>query len=146
MPQEFSVLSSEGVALSPLREASRLIRLLAGPIEAGESVKALQRRVHRRLKTWTFNRVRDVWRPDPRITVRAHEVAHLQAAVEKHRVDRAALADLRALQRRIERLEQVLAITDAEMHSPSIAAARHQHREILRAAGFPRRSEPEGAR
>lgn len=143
---EISAVSSEGVALSPLREASRLIRRLAGPIEAGESVKALQRRVHRRLKTWTFNRVRDVWRPDPRITVRAHEVAHLQAVTEKHRADRAALADLRALQWRIERLEQVLAVIDPEMHRPSIAAARQRHREILRAAGLPRRSDPEGAR
>lgn len=131
---EVSGVSSEGVALSLLREASQLIRRLAGPVEAGESVKVLQRRVHRRLKTWSFNRVRDVWRPDPRCVVRAHEVAHLRAAVEQQRADSAASADLRALRTRVERLERILAHIDTQADRQSAGAPRLRDRELLRAA------------
>jgi hypothetical protein len=125
---ENSVVVSD-VAL--LREASRLLRRLAQPSTAGESVKACQRRVYRRLKTWTFNRVRDVWRPDPRIRVRAHEIEQLRMAAERRHADEAALADLRALQQRIERLERVLAASNPTKRSPRLIAARPRDRGLL---------------
>jgi hypothetical protein len=94
-------------------------------------VKACQRRVYRRLKTWSFNRVRDVWRPDPRIRVRAHEIEQLRSAAVKGHADEAALADLRTLQQRIERLEQVLTASNSTKRSPRVAAARHHDRGLL---------------
>lgn len=130
---ENSVVMSD-VAL--LREASRLLRRLARPSVPGESVKASQRRVHRRLKTWSFNRVRDVWRPDPRIRLRAQEIEQLRTAAMNQGADDAAKADLRALQRRIERLEQLLATSDTKKSGPAVAAARNRDSEALRAMGL----------
>jgi hypothetical protein len=121
---ENSVVASD-VAL--LREACRLLRRLAQPSIAGESVKACQRRVYRRLKTWTFNRIRDVWRPDPRIRVRAHEIEQLRMAAEVRGGER-ALADLRTLQQRIEKLEQLLTASNSTSSRRYLASSRHSHR------------------
>jgi len=140
MTESSSIVSE--VAL--LREASRLIRRLALPCAPGESVKASQRRVHRHLKTWTFNRVRDLWRPDPRARVRAHEIEALRMAAEKRLADRSAVAELRELQTRIARLERLLLATDPAFHSPSVAALGQQRSELMRAVGT--RSRPDPAR
>jgi hypothetical protein len=129
---DISAVSSD-VAL--LREGSRLLRQLARPVEGGDSVKKCQRRVYRLLKTWSFNRVRDLWRPDPRIRIKAREIEQLRALARQRSNDAAVVTDLRALQHRIERLEQLLEITDPAMHSPSLAAARQHRSEVVRALG-----------
>lgn len=135
---EVSVLSPDVVAL---REASKLLRHLSLPAVPGETVKAAQRRVHRHLRSWSFNRVRDLWRPDPRARVRAHELEELRRmASRKRAAEQSAIADLRELEARIARLEQILANTDPEMHGPSLAAARHQRGLALRALGARDRS------
>jgi hypothetical protein len=143
---EFSEKRADMSAAALLSEASRLIRLVSEPRPAGDSVKAAQARCLRRLRSWSANRVKDVWSGDRRIRVRADEVDQLRALTAKRQTDKAALADLQAIKQRIERLERLLVATDPAMHSPSLAAARGQHREVVRALGLRHRSEPEGAR
>jgi hypothetical protein len=62
-------------------EASSLVRRLASPAPVGDTTKAAISRAHRTLKTWTWNRVRDVWHADPRIRVSADELDQLRNLV-----------------------------------------------------------------
>jgi len=137
--EEISEMTSDAL----LREASSLLRSLAAPAVAGESIKACQLRVHRRLKTWSPNRVRDLWRPDPRARVQAHEIEQLRQAAAKRRADNEAGAELRELKSRIERLENLLLNSDPEMHRPDLAALGQLRGEAVRALGPRDRSEPE---
>jgi hypothetical protein len=67
--------------MSSTTEASELVRWLALPAPAGDTTKAAISRAHRILKTWTWNRVRDVWHADPRISVSADELDQLRNLV-----------------------------------------------------------------
>src|SRR5262249_2999373 len=67
--------------MSSTTEASELVRRLALPAPAGDTTKAAISRAHRILKTWTWNRVRDVWHADPRISVSADELDQLRNLV-----------------------------------------------------------------
>lgn len=53
--------------------------------DAGESLKAVLRRLSRRLDSWSENRIRDVWHRDPRVKIRADEVSQLRALAEPKR-------------------------------------------------------------
>jgi hypothetical protein len=67
--------------MSSTTEASELIRRLALPVPPGDTTKAAISRAHRILKTWTWNRVRDVWHADPRISLSADELDQLRNLV-----------------------------------------------------------------
>lgn len=90
-------------------EAAALIRRVAEPRPVGDSTKAAMLRAWRRLGTWTFNRVKDVWKADQRIRVRAEEMDQLRAAT---RADKDAVDELAELRARIARLERLLVAAD----------------------------------
>jgi hypothetical protein len=54
-----------------LDEASELLRKIAGQRQAGESIKAVFRRLGRTLTDWSSSRIRDVWYRDGRVRIRA---------------------------------------------------------------------------
>jgi hypothetical protein len=112
-----------------LDDAADLLRKVAGPRQADESLKSVFRRVGRRLSGWSQNRVRDVWRRDRRVRIRAEEVAQLRAIVDRDAAQGTAndeLAELRATVARLARYEAMLERIDAEFFSPEISAARDQ--------------------
>jgi hypothetical protein len=121
---ENSEFVSEHRRMSALCEARDLIRQIAEPCPAGDKTKAALRRVHHILhKTWSFNRVRDVWNADPRIRVRGDELDELRkvaAARRKETHQKAAADELSELRARIDRLEYLLAKTapGARIHAP----------------------------
>lgn len=97
--------------MSVLVEARDLVREIAKPRPVGDTTKAAVRRAWRRLETWTFNRVRDVWNADPRIRVRGDELDELRriaAARRKETHQKAAADELSELRARIARLERLL--------------------------------------
>jgi hypothetical protein len=134
-------MSSEVSVALILDEASQLMRALARPLEPGESVKSLQRRVHRRLRTWSWNRVCDIWRADPRVKVRAHEIEQLRRENAQRQSDQASRSELQTLRSRIDRLEAYLRATDPAFFGPQLDALGSQRRETLRALGARDRSD-----
>ena len=60
-----------------------MVRQLALPAPAGDTTKCAISRAHRILKTWTWNRVRDVWHGDSRIRVSADELDQLRDLVRR---------------------------------------------------------------
>src|SRR5262249_39750030 len=74
--------------MSSTAEASSLVRRLALPAPAGDTTKAAISRAHRVLKTWTWNRVRDVWHADPRIRASAEELDQLRQLIWERKYSR----------------------------------------------------------
>ncbi|MBP1091922.1 hypothetical protein [Bradyrhizobium diazoefficiens] len=111
-----------------LREASSLIRQLAGDGCAGESVKSILRRLARRLKNWKPSRIKDVWYADPRVAIRGEELEQLRAMVGPR--DQGAtldeLTELRSTVARLARYESLLERIDAEFFGPQVSATRDQ--------------------
>ena len=65
-------------------EASTLLRQIAGRGDPGEYKKEAWARAYRRLSgQWTFNRVKDLWREEPRAKVSADELNQLRAAARQ---------------------------------------------------------------
>jgi hypothetical protein len=99
--------SSDVRKLNTIGEASLLVRAVAEPCPAGDSVKAAISRARRRLG-WSYSRTRAVWYADIRIKLAAYELDELRARAVALRLDRErdryeSLAD------RIARLESALA-------------------------------------
>lgn len=136
MTSEFSQKASEMQATS-LDEAADLLRKVAGERQAGESMKAIFRRLGRKLDNWSENRIRDVWHRDPRIKVRADEVSQLRALVEPKRKTESIhdLEELRATVARLARYEALLERLDEEFYGPQISAAGDQLGEARRLLG-----------
>ena len=89
--------------MSASAEASILLRQIAGKGEPGEYKKEAWARAYRRLSgQWTFNRVKDLWRQEPRAKVSAEELNQLRAAAK---VTAGADSDVLA---RLESVEQML--------------------------------------
>jgi hypothetical protein len=89
--------------MSASAEASTLLRQIAGKGEPGEYKKEAWARAYRRLAgQWTFNRVKDLWRQEPRAKVSAEELNQLRAAAK---VTAGADSDVLA---RLESVEQML--------------------------------------
>jgi hypothetical protein len=111
-----------------LREASNLIRQLAGDGCAGESVKSILRRLERRLKNWTPARIKSIWYADPRVAVRGEELEQLRAMIGPR--DNGAsldeLNDLRSTVARLAKYESLLERIDAEFFGPQVSATRDQ--------------------
>jgi len=124
---ENSEKSAEKIMTSEvaLREASNLIRQLAGDGCPGESVKSIFWRLGRQLKNWKPSRIKDVWYADPRIAIRGEELEQLRALVGPR--NRGAtldeLNDLRSTVARLARYESLLERIDAEFFGPEVSAA-----------------------
>lgn len=106
-------------------EAQSLIRVLAEPCPAGDSVKAAMLRAWRKLPNWTFNRVIDVWKADPRIAIKADEMDQLRR-IAKRREEKAASNELAELRSRLTRLEHLLVSSDEDFHRETINQIRSQ--------------------
>lgn len=133
---EFSHKASEMQATS-LDEAATLLRQVAGQRQAGESLKAVFRRLNRKLTGWSDNRIRDIWRCDPRIKIRADEIEQLRRLAEPRVKAEASheLEELRATVARLARYEGLLQRLDEEFYGPQISAARDQISEASRLLG-----------
>jgi hypothetical protein len=121
---------SEAMSTASLDEAADLLRELAGNRRANESMKAVLRRVRRRLADWKPSRVRDVWYRDPRVKLRAGEIEQLRLLVGRKAEDKAAVDELAELRNRISRLEALLESSDPAFHSEAIASLRSQRRTL----------------
>ena len=136
MVSEISNKASDFMRTASLDDAADLIRKVAGPRQADESLKSVLRRVGRRLSGWSQNRVRDVWRRDRRVRIRAEEVDQLRAIVEQDQgTTKDELAELRATVERLASYIPLLDRIDAEFHGPQISAARDQFGEARRFLG-----------
>lgn len=114
-------------------EASVLVRQLAKPFDVGDSVKCCLRRVSRKLP-WSFNRVKDVWYADARISISAEEMTQLRRAAKLAAEEQEAKDDLARIDARLSRLESLLQGIDQEFHSETLAALG-QSRNRLRGLG-----------
>ena len=138
MVSEISNKASDFMRTASLDDAADLIRKVAGPRQADESLKSVLRRVGRRLSGWSQNRVRDVWRRDRRVRIRAEEVDQLRAIVDQdtgQKVNQDELAYLRTTVERLASYIPLLDRIDAEFHGPQISAARDQFGEARRFLG-----------
>lgn len=118
------------MSTASLNEAAGLLRELAGTRRADESMKAVLRRVRRRLADWKPSRVRDIWYRDPRVKLRAGEIEQLRTLVERKAEDKAAADELAELRNRISRLEALLAVSDEAFYCEAIASLRDQRRTL----------------
>jgi hypothetical protein len=116
---------SEMQFVSTAAEAAFLIRRVAEPRPVGDSAKAALVRVSRRLSSWSFNRVKDVWYGDQRIRISADELRELRRAARIHALEQEATHELRLLNERIARVEEALFAQAADMDraSPDEAGA-----------------------
>lgn len=117
---------SEFMAEYSLDEAASLLRQVAGNRRADESVKAVLRRVKRKLRNWSDSRVKAIWYQDRRVRVRAEEVAELRSITKQTVETKAATDELQELRARISRLEEYFRATDEAFHSPARDAMRAQ--------------------
>jgi hypothetical protein len=113
-----------------LREASGLLKTIAGARRADESVKAVFHRLSRDLKDWSYGRIRAVWYRDHRVKIRAAEIEQLRAIANRRVEDKAAVSELTELRNRISRLEALLESSDEAFHSEAIASLRSQRRTL----------------
>lgn len=137
MTMEISAKAGD-MRTASINEASSLLKQLAGSRRPDESLKAVFRRIGRRLPAWSDNRVRDVWRCDPRVRVRAEEVEQLRLLVgtrEEEARLRDELAELRSTIARFESYIPLLERIDAGFHSETLSATRHQLGEASRLLG-----------
>lgn len=124
--------------MSATMEASDLIRQLAEPCPAGDSVKAAINRALRRVSPhlpWPMkaSRAEDIWRREAR-AIRAEEMDALRAA--KAAREKAEFAhEAAAVETRLARIEAALFAADPEFHSDAIAALRRASRPFGQAAG-----------
>lgn len=128
MVSEFSNRSPDSMRAASLDEASELLRKAAGNRLAGESMKAVFRRVGRQLKGWSDSRIRDVWYRDKRVRIRAEEVEQLKSIAAPSGIETGD--ELAELRNRISRLERLLEVADAPFHSETLAALRHQRGQM----------------
>ena len=113
-----------------LREASGLLKTIAGSRRADESVKAVLHRLSRDLKDWSYGRIRAVWYRDHRVIIRAAEIEQLRAIASRRVEDEAAVDELSELRSRISRLEALLESSDEALHSEAITSLRSQRRTL----------------
>lgn len=125
-PTENTVLLMTAVC-----EASDLMRQLAEPCPAGDSVKAaINRAAHRVSKflPWQMKpgRAEDIWRKEAR-AIRAEEMDALRAAAKR---EKALVDETSVLEARLARVEAALLSIDADFHSDAVDALRRASRPI----------------
>lgn len=101
------------LSMSPLSEASVLVHRLAEPRPAGDTTKAAIFRAYRRL-SWSYNRVKDCWYADSRISISAKELDELRR-ISAEREANDARAILREAREIIARLEQCVRLSSSEL-------------------------------
>lgn len=107
--------------MSALCEAQTLVRRLAEPCTAGDSVKAQIGRAARRTGIG-FNRIRSLWYGDERASVSAVEMDVLRRAVGARQNKVAAGRD--ELLARVEALEARLSAIDPDFYRPHVDTLR----------------------
>lgn len=142
MSEKSNKVSESMSSATTLQEASELLRKIAGPRQADESLKAVLRRVGRKLEKWSHSRIRAVWYEDKRTVVRADEVEQLRALANVDRRDRRKeddeLQELRATVARLAKYEALLERIDAQFFGPEISSASDhagKARELLGSRG-----------
>lgn len=110
--------------MSAVSEASHLMRRIAEPVSAGESIKALINRAAR-LTGINSSRAKAIWYQETR-RIDAEEIDRLREVAAARAQKREALAhhDLHELRSRIARIERLLAASDTDGHRESLAALR----------------------
>lgn len=98
--------------MSSVSEASELIRRIAGPREAGESIKAAIVKTARRLG-FSYSRTRDIWYGNAR-RIDANEMDALREREARLDRDRAIAA--------VVVIRERLVSTDEDFHGPTVAA------------------------
>jgi hypothetical protein len=108
--EKSSELAESKKPMSALAEASLLIRGLSEPCPAGDKVKAAQGRVARKLngRSWTANRIREVWKADRRLSISGEEIDELRAAMRAQK-EAAGAREFEELRSRLVRVEAALA-------------------------------------
>lgn len=77
---------SEKLKMHSLSEASSLVRQIGGE----GSAKAVIRRAHTRLRTWTHNRVKDIYYAERRVRVWGDEIEALRTTARAKKQEEAA--------------------------------------------------------
>lgn len=99
--------SSERKRMSSTAEAQSIARgAFAEGVNWKHAVNSLAARLAK--SNWTWNRCKDVWFADKRISISADEMDQLRRAAKQQAEEREASDELRQLRARIERLERAL--------------------------------------
>jgi hypothetical protein len=115
--------------MNAVAEASTLLRELAGPYPAGDTVKGAINRATRRVSRFLpmkAGRAEDIWRQEAR-AIRAEEMDAIRRAASEDRLSREAKDELAAINARISRLEALL-VSDADFHRDQVDAWRQASR------------------
>lgn len=128
MSEKFEKQSEVMTSEVALKEASDLLRELAGKGQPGESVKTVLHRLSRKLTGWNPSRIKDVWYADNRVCIRGVELQQLRALARP--VETVRDNDLDELRKRIARLESILETTDEAFHSERLATYRDLRGEM----------------
>jgi len=126
--------SSSGSAMSALAESQSLIRRVAEPCPAGDSVKAAIGRAARRLR-WSYTRARAFWYADDRIKVSADEINQLRTAAKQQAagtVNHEVLARLEAVENMLRALASRLP-QDQDFYGAQADQIRNAARDVGRA-------------
>lgn len=116
--------------MTAVAEASRLLREVAAPVPAGDSVKAAigraASRVGKRIAPhfaarWHASRAEDIWRGEAR-GVWAEEMDAIRKAADAKAAEEAR-SELAELDARLARIEALL-VQDEDFHRPQVDAAR----------------------
>lgn len=126
--------SAEIISMTAVAEAGRLLREVAEPVPAGDSVKAAIGRAARRVEKhipahfasrWHAGRAEDIWRGEAR-GVWAEEMDAIRMAADAQAAEEAR-SELAELDARLARLEALL-VQDEEFHRPQVDAVRSMAR------------------
>ena len=119
-------------SMSASLEAATLLRQIAGNGEPGETRKAAWLRAYRRLSgQWTFNRVKDLWRQEPRARVSADEINELRAAAQRNGAKDEVLERLAAVEQMLRALASRIP-QDEDFYSAQADLLRDAARDVGR--------------
>jgi len=124
--------ASEICEMSALQECSEMMREIASPYSAGDSVKAALRRVYQALPGWSFSRVRDVWYETRSVRISGDELRQVEKAARRAASEKAARNELQQINARLARIEALLAVGDEDFHRPSLDALGALRRDLDR--------------
>lgn len=150
---EGSEKPSEGLRMTPINQASRMLMDLAEPRPVGDTVKAAITRAARavsavlrdaRQEPMTYGRCEDLWRREAR-RIDAAEMDAIRAAHERrHRSLRDQLREAEALAGRLERLAAELSPAASDEASGERSASARQAQRTARALRDLARQRAEG--
>lgn len=140
--QEFPSEKSENLPestvllMSAVCEASSLMRSIAEPCPAGDSVKAAINRAARKASRFMARpmkpgRAEDIWRKEAR-AIRAEEMDALRAAAKREKAFR---DETSAVEARLARIEAALLSIDPDFHRDTVDALRRAGRPLGQSAG-----------